>query len=312
MLKKKLGSALITALFIVTIIAIIVTSMMTKLRMDIHHANITINSDKLYLASEVITYWAIDQIKQSHKPFKAIDNKGKILSFPTKYRNIYPEVTTEGAVYDLQAKFNLNNLIDETYKPIFYQLIGEIDQDINKQKRLKIVEATTNWVSESSLIQTRHDEWLDKYLKLNPPYLPAYQKMQSASELRTVYGINAKIFNSLQPYITALPETLPININTASSYLLYSLSMDPQQKIIDKILNLRKNKTIHNIAEVAPLLNIAKISPNKLCVKSNYYLIVSKTQTKDLTHISYTTIKTISNNNNGINVDIIKQSFNTE
>jgi general secretion pathway protein K len=280
--------------------------------MDIHNANITIDSDKLYLASEAVNYWAIEQIKQSHKPFKQIDNKGKILTFPVKYRHIYPEVITEGAVYDLQARFNLNNLTDETYKPIFYQLIGEIDSDINKQKRLKIVEATTNWISESSLNQTRHDELLDKYLKLNPPYLPAYQKMQSPSEIRAVYGVNAKIFNSLQPYITALPEILPININTASHYLLYSLSMYPQKKIIDKILEFRRKKTIKNMAEISPLLNSAKIPINKLCVMSNYYLIVSKTQTAELNHISYTTIKTIPNNLKGVNIDIVKQSFNTE
>lgn len=310
--KKNHGSALITALFIVTIIAIIVTSMMTKLRMDIHNVNITINSDKLYLASEAVNYWAIDQIKHSNSPFKPLDNKGKILIFPVKYRNIYPGVTTEGAIYDLQARFNLNNLTNETYKPIFYQLIGEISQDINKQKRLKIVEATTSWIRESSLQQTRHDEWLDKYLKLNPPYLPAYQKMQSPSEIRAVYGINAQIFNSLQPYITTLPEILPININTASSYLLYSLSMDPQAKIIDKILELRKKKKIKNIAEISPLLNEAKLDPNKLCAVSNYYLIVSKTQIEDLTHVTYTTIKTIPNNIKGINVDVVKQSFNTE
>lgn len=310
--KRNHGSALITSLFIVTIIAIIVTSMMTKLRIDIHNANITINNDKLYLASEVVTYWAIDQIKQSHKAFKLLDNKGKILSFPSKYRNIYPEVKIEGAVYDLQARFNLNNLTNETYKPIFYQLIGEVAPEITKQKRLNIVEATTHWLSESSLNQTRHDEWLDKYLKLNPAYLPAYQKMQSPSEIRAVYEVNAKIFNALQPYITALPETLPININTASTFVLYSLSMDPQHKIIDKLLKLRKNQPFKNITAVSPLLNAAKIDPNKLCVISNYYLIVSKTQTEDVTRIIYTTIKTTPNNNQGINVDIIKQSFNTE
>lgn len=312
MYKKISGSALITALFIVTIVSIIVTSMMTKLSTDIHNANITINSDKLHLASEAVNYWAIAQIKESNKPFIALNNTGKILIFPKKYIGIYPGVITEGAVYDLQAKFNLNNLSDETYKPIFYQLIGKINPNIKKQKRLKIVEATTNWISESSLTQVRHDEWLDEYLKKHPPYLPGYQKMQSVSELRTVYGINQKIYNSLQSYITALPEVLPININTASTYLLNSLSMDPQEKVINKILQLRKNGAIKNINEINNLLNEAKISSSKVTVSSNYYLIVSKTKIQDINHINYTTIKVITNKDKSIRVDIIKENFNTE
>ena len=312
MYKKVRGSALITALFIVTIISIIVTSMLTKLRIDIHHANITINNDKLYLASQAVTYWAIEQVKQEKSMFKALDNQGKVLVFPSKLSKIYPDVTTHGAVYDLQARFNLNNLSDETYKPIFYQLINEIDSNIKKQKRLNIVEATTNWINSSNPNQVRHDEWLDKYLKLNPPYLPAYQKMQSVSEFRAVYGIDDKIYNSLQPYIIALPELSAINVNTASEYLLNSLSMEPQQKTINEILNIRKNKVIKNISQIAPLLNAAKISQNKLSVTSNYYLVVGHTSMQDMTLISYTTIKTIENKDKSIRVDIIQKSFNTE
>lgn len=304
------GSALITALFIVTIVAIIVTSMMSKLRIDINNANLTINNDKLYLASEAATYWAILQIKQSTKPFKALDNKGKILSFPQKYHQIYPGITVAGDVYDLQARFNLNNLTDSSYKPIFYQLIGKLNPTLKKQKRLEIVEATASWINENSINQTKHDEWLDFYLKSNPSYLAGYQKMQSSSELRAVYGVNAKIYSSLIPYITALPEILPININTASKEILYSLSMDQQQDLVNKLIQSRKNKIIKNIREIEPLLNATKIDQNKLAVSSMYYLIVSQTTDSNMIRKIYTTIKISENKDKSKHIDVVKQSFN--
>ncbi len=310
--KKIRGSALITSLFIVTIIAIVVTSMTEKLRIDIHHAKITITNDKLYLASQAVTYWAIEQIQESQKPFIALDNLGKVLSFPKEYSNIYPGIITSGEIYDLQARFNLNNLTDETYKPVFYELIGKINPQIKKQTRMKIVEATANWINGSPKKQTQRDEWLDNYLQQKPPYLPGYQKMQSISELRTVLGVNAKIYNSLEKYISAIPEITPININTTSSYLLNSLSQNPKQKIIEKILQLRKNKAIENISTITPLIEEIKITANKLTINSNYYLIVSRTKNNDLNFTNYITIKTIPNKDKSIRIQILKESFNTE
>ena len=58
------GSALLSALFIMTLIAIAATAMSTRLQLDIYQTRMTINSDKLYLASDVVKFWAMEQLKQ--------------------------------------------------------------------------------------------------------------------------------------------------------------------------------------------------------------------------------------------------------
>lgn len=309
---KKRGSALITALFIMTIITIIVTSMSSKLHLDIHHAKVTINSDKLYLASEAVTFWAIDTLKKHPKPFQSLNETNKILTFPSKARNIYPGLDVNGEVYDLHGLFNLNNLTDKANSAVFFNLIGKVNKKIKKQQRVYIVEATNNWIKGVVYPKSGHDKWLDRYLQQDPKYLPAYQKMQSVSEFRSVYGVTPQIYNSLKPYITALPEETPININTASKELLSSLSAKKKIKLIDPILKIRANQAIDDINKVSKILETADIKANKLTVQSNYFLVVAKVKGQNLSLTSYVTLKTTEDHDKSIRVDIIRQSFNTE
>ncbi|MDF1757140.1 MAG: type II secretion system minor pseudopilin GspK [Legionellaceae bacterium] len=310
-LVKVNGSALITALFIMTLIAITVTSMSSKLQLDIHNARIVINSDKLYLASQAVSYWAIDNLKDPNQKLKPTNSQGKILIYPEKFKNIYPGVKTTGEVYDLQAKFNLNNLVEASYQTTFLELIKiALPKTDNKTRKL-IVDATTNWVKGIPSSSATHDEWLDRYLSQDRVYLPGYQLMQSVSEFRTVFGITPKIYNALIPYITAIPETTAININTASKAILKALGGDIKDKDIEKLIKLRKHKEIKNINEISKILITLNIPSNELTVNSDYFLIVARTTVDDLTFTNYTTVKRFTRNDKKLMVDVVKNSFNT-
>ena len=56
---RNRGSALISALFIMTLVAIAATAMSTRLQLDIYRTRLTISSDKLFLASQAVTFWAM-------------------------------------------------------------------------------------------------------------------------------------------------------------------------------------------------------------------------------------------------------------
>ncbi|WP_269570247.1 type II secretion system protein GspK [Legionella tunisiensis] len=122
---KKEGSALISALFIMTLVAIAATAMSTRLQLDIYRTRLTINSDKLYLASQALSFWAMDELTHKKKaPFLVGDTYGKVASFPTKLQRLYPEALIEGGLYDLQARFNLNNLTDKNIRLSFYNYLN--------------------------------------------------------------------------------------------------------------------------------------------------------------------------------------------
>jgi general secretion pathway protein K len=61
------GSALISALFIMTLVAIAATAMSTRLQLDIYRTRLTLITDKLYLASQYVTFWAMSELTYSKK-----------------------------------------------------------------------------------------------------------------------------------------------------------------------------------------------------------------------------------------------------
>ena len=87
--NNQRGSALISALFIMTLVAIAATAMSTRLQMDIYRTRLSVNSDKLYLASQAVTGWALAQLSTRNR-------QGQSTLFPKKLKFIYPGVITEG------------------------------------------------------------------------------------------------------------------------------------------------------------------------------------------------------------------------
>ena len=68
---NKRGSALLSALFIMTLVAICATAMSMRLQLDIYRTRLTLDSDKLYLASQAVTFWAMDILSEQNILFKS-------------------------------------------------------------------------------------------------------------------------------------------------------------------------------------------------------------------------------------------------
>lgn len=270
------GSAVITALFIVTLVAIIATSMAERLRLDIYRSGLIFSNDKLFLASQVVTFWAMDRLSDPKQPLMNLDQNGRVLDFPTKLSAIYPGVITEGAIYDLQSRYNLNNVTNSTFLPMYLGLLEQTLPGKDSQTRKQIVDATLNWIQGPSKSQVGHDEWLDQYLKQKPVYFPSYQNMQHESELRLVLGITPPLYRALKPYVTALPEVTPINLNTAPLALLRALGDGLSTHDAEAIIKLRLKKPITDMSELGPIIEKMSIPATQITFTSQYFLVVSQ------------------------------------
>ncbi|MCW0217571.1 MAG: type II secretion system minor pseudopilin GspK, partial [Prosthecobacter sp.] len=220
--SRHRGSALISALFIMTLVAIAATAMSTRLQLDIYRTHLTLLTDKLYLASQQVSFWAMSELNHRKTPFPKIDKEGALLTFPTALQNSYPELETTGKLFDLQGRFNLNNLTDKNYYRVFLNLLEVALPDMNKKDREAIALATQFWISPYKPGRG-NDQLVNAYLKQNPPYYQSGQLMQNVSEFRLINGVTAKTYRILEPYITALPDVTPINIDTAPKTVLMSL-----------------------------------------------------------------------------------------
>ena len=307
--KAYFGSALLSALFIMTLVAIAATAMSTRLQIAIYRTHSVITSDKLYLASQAVTYWTIDELSQN-KPLSSSNRGGKLLDFPKKLESIYPQITVQGELYDLQAKFNINNLQDPKWHPYFFRFLKSVLKKTNNQERKVLLEAIKYWINPYQPGRG-HDDYLQYYLKQSPAYLPSFQAMRNISELRLIKDMSPSQYQTLLANITALPEKTPINLNTAPEIILRSFGDGLNESQVSELLNARIMRGGIDPQQLSPLLQKLNIPSDQVTIESNYYLSIAMASTEDLHVVTYTMIKRLREKTGLVTIKIISQSLNT-
>ena len=303
----KQGSALLSALFIMTLVAIAATAMSTRLQLDIYRTHLTILSDKLYLASQVPAFWAMDLLSKKDKHFFISAGDGKLVDFPKKLQGLYPDVLMKGSLYDLQARFNVNNLQDKKFMPLLLKLL---DNKLAKKDNKTLVNAIRHWITPYQPEQGQ-DQFLQFYSQQKPAYLPGFQPMKSISELRLVAGVNAKIYKSLLPALIALPETTAININTASKSVLAALGNGLDNAQVSELIQVRGEEGITELNDVAVLLKKLDVPVDQITLESSYFLCVATAISEDITLTNYTIIKRSKDKQGEFSISIVYESLNT-
>lgn len=306
--SKIWGSALLSALFIMTLVAIAATAMTTRLQLDIYRTHLTIDSDELYLATQAVTFWGMDTLKDLKK-LKVNGKNGKLAALPPALQTIYPGVTLKGEIMDMQALFNINNLLDRKFHSSFFRLLENTLVKSDDTQRKALFYALYYWISPYQP-ERGQDQYIKHYLKQTPSYLPAYQPLQNISELRLVEGVTSERYQRLLTSFTALPEITPININTAPKHVLASLGNWLSETQVDELIQER-NKGIRELNDIHKLLQKLNIPNEQITLESSYYLIVGRGTTEDLNLVKYTVVKRNKDINGKISISIITESLNS-
>lgn len=264
---KSSGSALLSALFIMTLVAIAATAMSTRLQYDIYRTRLLINKDQFHLASETVHFWAMHELKQKKLKFLHSQNGKKVALFPDRYQSLYPEFKLSGHLDDMQAKLNLNGLKDKETFSIALQLFQQLFPKMPEKQRQTLLLNIKDWISPYRP-ELGMDDLQAWYLQQTPAYQPARQAMKSLSELRLVKGISAAYYQKLEPYVTVLPEPTPINIRTAAEPILNSLSAVIEKNNIKKVIELRKGKDEKALLK---FLKQIKLPEKSISIQSLYF-----------------------------------------
>lgn len=308
--KNDSGSALLTALFIMTLVAIVATAMTTRLQLDIYRTNLLLSHDRLYLASQAVQFWSFSELSNKKNTFSRSEKQGLVASYPDNLKSIYRDVRLKGELYDLQGRLNLNNLIDVKRLPGFIKFFKNSDEEIDGKKAKSMALAIVDWISPYDLSHGK-DTYMSYYLSQNPPYYPSHQLMKSPSELRLIKGIDTKKYLNLLPYISVLPETTPININTASPAVLTSLGDGISKEQVDKLLEAKGGSEAKNLNKLNPILQSMNIPSGQVSVLSTYFLSVAYASNDDDALIVYRLIKRTIDNGGNVSVTMLHESINT-
>lgn len=305
------GSALISALSIMTIVAIAATTLSLRMQLESYRAELSFINDKLALAAQLVPYWAMQSLSQIPKhPWISNNDSAKILIFPERWQHLYPDIRIQGEIYDLQALFNLNNLTNRNVDPFLTHLLGNLSLTLKNDKKQALLQDIINWISPAQPDQGEAP-WISAYLKQDPPYLPSQQPFSHFSELRLLTTVDSIVYQALSAVTTALPENnTPININTASKEILASLGKGLDKDGLQTLLDARKEGGSKTIAKLYPLLKKYHIPPEQITLESRYFLNIASAESGRMKLTLYTILKRERKDKN-IKISIVSQSLNS-
>lgn len=124
-----------------------------------------------------------------------------------------------GGLSDSQARFNLNNLVrggsaSGADIAAFQRLLTSIELP------LAVVDALVDWLDADSQQQGSEGAEDTYYLALPEPYHAANRALVDLAELCLVRGFNQEIMQKLAPYVSVLPYSTPVNVNTAGAEVI--------------------------------------------------------------------------------------------
>lgn len=253
-MRRQRGIALIMALLVTAIATIAATAMMTRQQLDIRRNGNIYAADQAWLFTEGLENWAV-QIMQQDLNDNQTDHLGE------DWATVLPPIGVEGgvvsgAISDLQGRYNLNNLVDNDGVAVqaeidrLKRLFDVLDLDSSR------VQAIVDWIDKDE--QTTFPDGAEDnvYLGREVAYRTANRRMSSPSELLLVEGVSFEDYQTLRPYVCALPEATPINVNTAPAVVLQALvpglaAADAEQLVrerqdepFDSLASFRNNRLI--------------------------------------------------------------------
>jgi general secretion pathway protein K len=152
-----------------------------------------------------------------------------------------PIGTLQGALEDMQGRFNLNNLAAPaptgpggTTNPIAAPAGTQFDQQPLEQFQRLLVSVglepkwagiARDWITATDIPSSPDGAKDSIYTSQTPPYRTGEYPMMNPSELMNMPGFGADRYRKIAPYVTALPgNQVKINICTAPALVLESLA----------------------------------------------------------------------------------------
>jgi len=272
-IKNEAGTILITTLLLLAVVMVIAVGMAERGQIDIKRTSQLLTAQQAYAYVMPTEIWAFQTLRIL--PL-TITKDTPLFQWP----QIMPALPIPGgvvnaALYDAQGQlYNLNNLKNTQYQPGFSDFMNTLVPDEKTGDTKFLMAAILSWLSplgqETDILSDQY------YLGLHPPYRAAHRLFVSSSELRLVKGITPKAYSVLTPYLIALPEITPVNVNTASQAVLSANGFSLSDA--DSIIAIRQGKggfKSQSDFSGLPMMQNRHLSAQNYSIESTYFLLKS-------------------------------------
>ena len=312
-MQRRRGVALITAILIATIAAAAAVAISVEQNIAIMRTANIVAAGRAEELLASVEFLALDALTLDAKHSQFDDLSEAWSKTPLQAGNASGD--SSGSIEDLQGRFNLTNLApsyhgahpvmadprndelggaDSTNTTTTRQRLAEVrfrlllnTLDIDAV----IVQAILDWADTDSETRFPNGAEDDYYLGLSQPYRTGNWPLTSVRELLLIRGVNRKIFATLEPFVVAVSEPTPININTAPQPVLMSLAPDIDGALASMLIRVRETQPFTSVHSFTshPLLFGRKISAADITISSNWFVLMAVTRIASLQFRSSTT-----------------------
>ena len=270
--SRQHGAALLMAMAIMAMAAIAATAMLVALSTWSRQSGLVAEHVQ---AEELVTAggdWARAILFDDRHDSGDVDHAGEpwALSLPPIP---FENGELAGRIEDQQGLFNLNNLVrngklDVTQYAHFQRLLAILGLPDD------LAPALADWVDVDDMPQPAGGVEDAYYGGLTQPYLSANAPLTDLDELALVRGFDAGVRARLAPFVTALPGTTALNVNTAPAEVLAAV-VDGLDVDSARTLVARRNGIFYrnNADFLSQLGKDATVPDQSIRVGSDYFLV---------------------------------------
>jgi len=239
------GVAVLTAMLVVALGTMIAVNLMWNSSLDQRRTAAALAADQSLLYLQGAEAWAGDILRQDQIDSQT-DHLGEIWAVELAPLPVDGGVIS-GRIEDLQGLFNLNNLISPQGEadPLVVRQFERLLESLQLDPTLAGV--VVDWLDADTEMSFPGGGEDATYAGVDPPYRTPNTVISSPTELMANAGFDLEIFRIIAPYVTALPSGTRLNVNTASLYLLASLSDDIDLAGADTLIQERGTADFPNI-----------------------------------------------------------------
>jgi len=271
--RRQQGVALITAVLMVALATILAVNVGFRGFLEQRRSMTIFALDQGYQVALGAEAWAGD-ILRADKQDSETDHPNEIWATPIPPLPI-DGGELEGRLEDMQGRFNLNSLLREDGK------INE-PQVAQLERILEALDLETRWAGFIA-------DWIDAdtdpgfpegaedgvYTGQTPPYRPPNMPITRISELLALPEFGLARYQTLAPFVTALPATATLNVCSAPGIVIDALvegvqdfSSDPEH-----LADMRTEKCFPNLNDLRAAVGQAEFDQMKdrLGEQSSYF-----------------------------------------
>tara|TARA_R110000868_G_scaffold8205_9_gene42891 strand:+ start:72914 stop:73837 length:924 start_codon:yes stop_codon:yes gene_type:complete len=296
------GAALITAMLVLAIVAAIAASIMLQQQIGISRSELVFNANQAYYYTDMVNAWAENHYANLNKSKNSPAPKWPAIMPRQKLK--YYNGNVQGILTSAQGRFNVNNLNDKTYIPLFANLIRQVNQNIDTDASLAIANQIAIWLNPANKNQKNKRNQQQNNKKM-------IRLLISPSELLVLPLVKPALYRQLAPYLIALPQETTLNPNTASKPLLmaYGLSSNAAGNVIGQRENSGGFSTMKAFQQVAKYKAAkGQQAVTLFALKSDYFLVQANIK---LDKITLTNYAIMAPNKDKTALKILQQTQNT-